>query len=175
MSKLVVAEIEDAAGGNPYSISLGTDTATASGTSIDFTSIPAGVREINIMFEAVSASGSSDILVQIGDGGGIESAGYVSLALEVNSGGTAAGNSTAGFQIVDGNSASNVYRGIIRLLLKDSANFTWVQSGILSRDASTEYPSAGVKSLTAELDRVRITHANGSDTFDAGSMNINFQ
>ena len=49
MSKLVVAEIEDAAGGNPYSITISAEQATTSLAARDFTSIPAGVKEIKIL------------------------------------------------------------------------------------------------------------------------------
>jgi hypothetical protein len=35
--------------------------------------------------------------------------------------------------------------------------------------------SAGTKTLSGTLDRVRITTANGTDTFDAGSINILYE
>lgn len=35
--------------------------------------------------------------------------------------------------------------------------------------------SAGVKTLAATLDRVRVTTANGIDTFDADSINILYE
>jgi len=156
-------------------ITLGANTATTSGTSIDFLSIPSGVKEINIMFDGVSGSGTSEMLVQIGDAsGGIENTGYESLTLEINSGGVTPDSATAGFIIESNASASNVYRGIITLLLKDSATFTWVESGRMGRSTTTQQASEGVKALSAELDRVRITHENGSDTFDAGSINISY-
>jgi hypothetical protein len=35
--------------------------------------------------------------------------------------------------------------------------------------------SAGSKTLSGTLDRVRITTVNGTDTFDAGSINILYE
>ena len=35
--------------------------------------------------------------------------------------------------------------------------------------------AGGTKTLTDVLDRVRITSTNGSDTFDAGSLNIMYE
>jgi len=69
--------------------------ATVSGTSVDFTGIPSWVKRITVMFIGVSTSGTSNILVQLGDSGGVETTGYVSQANTFNSapGGTA---STAG-------------------------------------------------------------------------------
>jgi hypothetical protein len=34
---------------------------------------------------------------------------------------------------------------------------------------------SGIKTLSATLDRVRITTTNGTDTFDAGSVNILYE
>jgi hypothetical protein len=53
--------------------------ATTSGTSVDFSSIPSGVTTIYVGFNGVSLSGSSNnLLVQLGDSGGVETTGYVS-------------------------------------------------------------------------------------------------
>jgi len=34
---------------------------------------------------------------------------------------------------------------------------------------------AGTKTLSATLDRIRLTTVNGTDTFDAGSVNIMYE
>ena len=52
-------------------VNLQTAVASTSGTSIDFTSIPAGVNRINIMFSGVSLSGTSLPMIQLGDSGGL--------------------------------------------------------------------------------------------------------
>ena len=61
-------------------ITLATEQASTSGTTIDFTSIPAGTRRITIMLADVTRSGTSNILVQLGDAGGIETSGYSNVS-----------------------------------------------------------------------------------------------
>ena len=51
---------------------LGTAVASTSGASIDFTGIPSGVRRIAINYSGVSTSGTSVMIVQLGDSGGFE-------------------------------------------------------------------------------------------------------
>ena len=152
------------------SLTSGTAAATTSGTAFDFTSIPSGTKQITINFEDVSTSGSDNLLVQIGDSGGVETTGYVSGCSD--SGGNV--SSTAGF-IIKCNSAGNNVSGSLILNLLDSATNTWVASGGLNVSSLSPrlLTVAGDKSLTAELDRVRLTRS-GSDTFDNGKVNINY-
>lgn len=155
-------------------ITLATEQATTSGTSIDFTGIPAGVRRINIMPVGVSSNGTSNLLIQLGDAGGFENTGYTSFASNL-SGGT---SSTAGFIVTQSvSAATDVKNGIITLLLENAAAFTWVQSGniIITPGSPGIQMSAGSKSLSAELTQIRITHVNGTDTFDAGVINISYE
>ena len=56
----------------------------------------------------------------------------------------------------------------------DSGGLTWIQSSIASSGSSEMSTGTGHKSLSAVLDCVTLTHVNGSDTFDAGSMNISY-
>ena len=173
MSKLVVAEIEDAAGGNPYSITISAEQATTSGTSIDFTSIPAGVKHITVMFASMSTSGTSVSIIQIGDSDGIENTGYLSGSRRL----TTTADFTTGFS-TGNNEAAAVIHGAMQLFLEDSSNNHWVCTGTSYQSGggggvSTYF--AGGKSLSGVLDRVRITTVNGSDTFDAGAASIQFQ
>lgn len=155
-------------------ITLGTQVATTSGTSIDFTSIPSGTKKITVNLVGVSSNGSSVICVQIGDSGGVEASGYTAA-------GTTAANSsiaaqTASFPISQNNSASAVYHGSYTLNLENSSAFTWIWSGQSIRsDGPYWTQGCGSKSLSAELDRVRLTTVGGSDTFDAGVVNISYQ
>ncbi len=154
-------------------IILGTEQASTSGTSIDFTSIPAGVRRVTIMFSGVSTNGTSPVIIQIGDSGGVEASGYLGSAGKVST--PAAANYTAGFGVSDAATAADVLHGTYVLNLEDATGFTWVGVGIMSRsDTGQVYLGSGSKSLSAELDRVRITTAGGTDTFDAGAINISY-
>lgn len=153
---------------------LGTEQASTSGTAIDFTGIPSGVSQITIMFVSVSTSGVSDLMVQIGDAGGIETSGYLSLSSD-----TASSNElqTAGFQVYVNPAATHTIQGNITLELENDAAFTWTEGAILGNTAAASDMrlAAGSKSLSAELTQLRITTVNGTDTFDNGVINIKYQ
>ncbi len=63
----------------------GTSQNTTSGTSIDFTSIPSWVRRITVLYNGVSTSGSSALIVQIG-AGSIIATGYTGTGTGYSSG-----------------------------------------------------------------------------------------
>jgi hypothetical protein len=152
---------------------LATEQATTSGTSIDFTSIPAGTTRITIMLVGVSTSGTSKPIIQIGDSGGIETSGYVASSSSMS---TAVGTATTalGFAIRS-EAAANALHGQIILSLEDSSDNTWVCHGALKIAAAEELILlAGSKALSGTLDRIRLTTQNGTDTFDAGVINIQY-
>lgn len=153
-------------------ISLGTPQATTSGTEKDFTGIPAGTRRITVMFRGVSTNGTSPMIIQIGDAGGPENSGYVAAAGNTGGGFT---ESTAGFIVVSAAVAGSTMSGQVILCLEDSSDFTWTASGAVSVSGVTQSANSGYKSLTAELTQVRITMANGTDAFDAGEVNIQYE
>jgi hypothetical protein len=149
-----------------------TAVASTSGTSIDFTSIPSWVKRITVIFNSVSTSGTSNYLVQIGSGSIIPS-GYTSSCVNITTTPTLA-TSGAAF-LVNGNAVQNeTYIGHVVITLI-SGN-TWVQSGTITRfSAGNMQVSAGNVALSGVLDRVRISTANGTDTFDNGSINIFYE
>lgn len=151
---------------------LGTPVATTSGTSIDFTGIPASVKQIVITFNGVSTDGTSAKVVQIGDSGGIETSGYQSCGYILTSGASpAAGYASVGYAIFS-ELSSDALRGSVILTLQSSSANTWVAQGILTGSTSRNFLISGDKSLTATLDRVRITTELGTQNFDGGSINI---
>ena len=155
-------------------IVLATEVATTSGTSIDFTSIPAGVRRIKIQFVGVSTNGTSNPLIQLGDSGGVETTGYLGSSSLIDTAVATAGY-TAGFGLNIA-TADAVIHGTVTLTLEDSSDFTWVASGVVSTsDTARSVITSGRKLLSAELDRVRITTVNGTDAFDAGAINISYE
>lgn len=154
-------------------ITSGTAVASTSGTSIDFTSIPSWVKRITVMFQGVSTNGTSIIQLQLGDSGGIETTGYTSGAWLAN---TANANSTTGLIISGANAANYLFDGNMIVCLVDSATNKWSFSSTMSGSVSgMNSMGGGAKSLSATLDRVRITTVNGTDTFDAGSINILYE
>lgn len=152
-------------------ITLGTEQASTSGTSIDFTGIPAGVRRIIIMWVNVSTNGSAGIRIQIGDAGGFETTGYLGSAGQ----GVTFVNFTDSFGVLNSSADAARLHGSIILTLENSSAFTWTSmSNISASNAAVVYVGSGSKSLTAELTQVRIT-ADGIDTFDNGVMNITYE
>lgn len=157
-------------------LTLGTEQASTSGTSIDFTGIPAGTKQIIIQFVGVSTNGTSVMRIQLGDSGGVEVTGYAgSCTLLQNAAAVSTIAFTAGFDLISG-TAARVYQGAVTLTLEDASDNTWALTGQLGRtDTATNELIAGTKALSAVLDRVRITTANGTDAFDAGSINIAYK
>ena len=154
-------------------ISAGTLVASTSGTSIDFTSIPSWVKRITVMFNGVSTSGSSFWLLRLGTGGTPETTGYDSTGNNVQASNTLT-TSTAGF-VAYSNVASYVVSGT--MVVTNVSGNIWVCSGLLgtSTGASVQFTTTGTKTLAGSLNMVRITTVNGSDTFDAGTINILFE
>ena len=150
----------------------GTAVASTSGTSIDFTGIPSWVKRVTVMFDGVSTNGTSDIIIQLGDSGGIEITGYTSSC---NHFGTspAPSTSTAGFLVLEEAVAAGLASG--HCIITNISSTTWIQSSNMADTQPANAIAAGNKALSATLDRVRITTVNGTDTFDAGTINISFE
>ena len=158
-------------------ITQGTAVASTSGTSIDFTGIPSWVKRVTVMFNGVSTSGTSLVQIQVGSGSASTS-GYLSYC--VYAGGTSQANgvtATTGL-LADATGSSTSVRSGHMILTLQSAN-TWISSvciGFFSGSAYYSHTGGGASpSLSGALDRVRITTVNGTDTFDAGSINILYE
>ena len=152
----------------------GTAVASTSGTSIDFTSIPSWVKRVTIAFNGVSVSGTGNLNLLIGPVGGVESTGYVSTAASILGTSVVNANSTTAFLLVGNNAAAANYQGSV--ILTNLSGNVWVEQGALSRtgDFGYSYLISGSKTLAGTLSVVRIT-GNGTDTFDAGSINIQYE
>jgi hypothetical protein len=161
------------AGNSNSDIVSGTSQNSTSGTSIDFTSIPSWVKRITVMFSGVSTSGTSQILCQIGSGG-ITSTGYTGTCTGFSTGGSTVSMST-GFILGDSTRAGDLRYGLFTIA-NHSGNL-WAMSGVIGITTgitATTY-FGGTVTIGGVLDRVRITTAGGTDTFDAGSINILYE
>jgi len=179
-SPTVVGQIPFSTNGTSYTatdkIVSGTAVASTSGTSIDFTGIPSWVKRVTVVFNGVSTNGTSNILIQIGSGSVLTS-GYGSSAIY---GGTSTGgsSSTAGF-IATTASSSGVDLSGTNIITLFGSN-TYVSTGNLIYNSASPIlfvlSSTGIRtSVGGAIDRVRITTVNGTDTFDAGSINILYE
>jgi hypothetical protein len=121
------------------------------------------------MFNGVSTNGSSNILIQIG-AGSVTTSGYnggtsfvVSASFSANS---------AGFLVANSVASTAVYSGVAQINAIGSNG--WAYAGNVAA-ATNVFVGSGAITLGGTLDRVRITTAGGTDTFDAGTINILFE
>ncbi len=160
----------------PNPLTSGTSVASTSGTAIDFTGIPSWAKRITVMFDLVSTNGGSVLLVQLGTSGGIDSTTtYAGSSFYIQGGGGGQYMSAyGGFNFYGSGGAANTNTG--SLVLTQISTNKWVVNGYVAGSASfVNVYMAGVKTTSAALDRVRVTTVNGTDTFDAGSINIMYE
>jgi len=153
-------------------LTLGTSVATTSGSAIDFTSIPSWVKRISVMFVGVSTNGTSIPQLQIG-AGSVQTTGYSGTAGTTGAS-TGATNYASGALLTSNMAATMTFSGVIRITL--ITGNTWVFDGVLGRgDTAFVVATGGHVALSGTLDRVRLTTVNGTDAFDAGSVNILYE
>jgi hypothetical protein len=176
-----IGQIPFSTDGSTYSatqkIVQGTAVASTSGTSIDFTSIPSWVKRVTVMFNGVSTSGASLVQIQVGSGS-VSSSGYLSYCVYAGGASQANGVTATTGLLADATGAATVVRsGHITLTLQSSN--TWINStciGFFSGSAYYSHTGGGASpALSGALDRIRITTVNGTDTFDAGNINIMYE
>jgi len=148
----------------------GTAVASTSGTAIDFTGIPSWVKRVTVMFNGVSTNGSSQGLIQLGSGS-FTTSGYTSQWVLTGIG-TSNGTVSTGLSWFHGSAGE---QKIGHLVITNVSGNLWVCSGVLRVDSGYMSSQAGSITLSGTLDRVRITTVNGTDTFDAGSINILYE
>jgi hypothetical protein len=147
----------------------GTAVATTSGTSIDFTGIPSWVKRVTVMLSGVSTNGISPLYLRIGSGS-IDVTGYQSTVAGGTSG-ILTGTSTTGYVVTNALSAASIVNAIITLTHLGSGIWVIGGGGVDGGFVSLN----GTKTLAGALNRLRLTTANGTDTFDAGSVNILYE
>ena len=153
---------------------------STSGTAIDFTGIPSGVRRVTVMFSGVSTNGTSNYQVQIGSGS-VSTTGYVGTASGTSNSGNVVNivSFTAGFGLTSIISAtSTTISGTMIITCLSTSTNTWTASGAVGAPPATYtggFYFGGVKALGGALDRVRITTVNGTDAFNAGTINVLYE
>ena len=156
-------------------ITQGTAVASTSGTSIDFTALPAWVKRITVIFNAVSSSGTSLHQIQLGTGSTtFATSGYAGASMNTSGTALSTTNYTSGLVNMAANAAAAVIVG--QAVFTNVSGNMWVGSINCAR-SDTTFTAMGstVITLGATLTGVRITTVNGTDTFDAGSINILYE
>jgi hypothetical protein len=152
-------------------ITAGTAVASTSGTAIDFTGIPSWVKRVTVMFDGVSTNGTSLLVIRLGTSSGIVSSGYLGAASSI--GATVnTQNWLSGFGLRGSTTAAaDVYHG--KMICTLVSGNTWESSHIMAlSNVANTLCGAGSISLADTLTQIRITTTGGTDTFDAGSINI---
>ena len=148
-------------------------SAPASGLWVEFSPIPEGVKRITVMFDGVSTNGVSPIIIRIG-AGSIQTTGYSSSGVNMNAGGSIGIlNSNSGFALLN-NTNSSLYYNVTACLHKMSG-YIYTMDSAGAGSSTSAIAGSGKCSLTSVLDRIRITTVNGTDTFDAGTINISWE
>ena len=152
----------------------GTAVASTSGTSIDFTSIPSWVKRITVIFNEVSLSATASYNIQLGTGGTptYTNTGYVAYSNVFANAGGSQSNSTTGICLFS-NSASQ--KATVLLSFVNITGNTWVSSHSGKWSTGYAMSGGGVIALAAALTAIRITTSSGTDTFNAGQINILYE
>lgn len=156
-------------------IVLSTPQASTSGTAILFGSIPSWVKRITMQFVGVSHNGTSDMIVQIGPSGGIETSGYLGSCSTIGASATTS-NYTDGFGVTENTGATVTIHGTATLTLENASTNTWVCTVLNARsEAASINVGAGSKSLAGALTQLQLTTQGGANIFDAGAINIIYE
>ncbi|CAB4214171.1 hypothetical protein UFOVP1459_19 [uncultured Caudovirales phage] len=151
----------------------GTAVASTSGTSISFTGIPSWVKRVTVMFSGISTSGTSDHIIRLGYGATptYVTSGY--LGTSTTQGGTSTSFST-GLMFNSSAAAADAWSGIATIT--NITGNVWTMTSMIGNTVNNNARfGAGNVSTTTVLTAVRITTVNGTDTFDAGSINIMYE
>ena len=152
---------------------LSTAVTSTSGTSIDFTGLPSWIKRITVMFSGVSTSGTSNILIRFG-AGSFDTSGYASTNGSIlGTNATIISTDTSGHLVTPSVTAATDHSGTA--ILTNISSNNWLVNQTSRRNDGIVNTSVTTKSLSGTLDRVRITTVNGTDTFDAGSINILYE
>jgi hypothetical protein len=163
-------------GAGTYTVSASQTTASTTITVVgqDFYNIPSWAKRITVTLNGVSTVGTSNLWIQIGSGSVTTSGytGYYSRQAAASNGYVALASS---FILYNAVTASTTLIGSLTLVLISGT--TWVGTGIMADSASINSMSniSGSLALGGALDRIRLTTANGTDTFDAGTINILYE
>jgi len=153
-----------------------TTATTTSGTSFDFTGIPSGVKEVNILFNETGVSSGYGIQVQLGTSSSFKTSGYEANGHIVESSSISnAALSNAGLTMQNRGLEGN---GILKLVRSSSSSNTWIGMGMMQGQHETQYQAynsmawhGSSTDLGAELTRIRVLGYGGS-SFNHGSVTV---
>jgi hypothetical protein len=153
-----------------------------SGVAVGFTSIPSWVKRITMVVNEISSTGTSGFGVQLGSGT-YTTSGYAVFAFFAPASGTtpvgSAGSGLTNFNIAGINVSTQTVSATI--LINNITGNVWSYVALSTRNSGTtaqngiQYISGIPITLSGTLDRIQLITINGTDTFDAGSVNILYE
>jgi hypothetical protein len=151
---------------------LGT-AQTASGTGINFTGIPSWVKRITVMINGISTNGTSGLIAQLIVAGTPVATGYIGAGDHLITGIAPAAHTT-GFALTDVSTlATYAINGCLTFI--KFSDTVWNGSFVGSSITAGFIVGAGYVTISGTVTGVRITTLGGTDTFDAGAINIMYE
>ena len=144
--------------------------ASTSGSAVDFSSLPAGLTEIDVFLENVSLDSTNSLLVQLGTGGVPTTTGYLRGHSSITSS-TSVVSSTAGVPIFC-NQTFWLSSGVLKFVKKPGGNY-WHAVGQFQESTLAMF-SGGEINLAGVCDFLRVTRIT-SGTFDSGNIWLRYK
>jgi hypothetical protein len=153
----------------------GSQVATTSGATVELsTAVPSWATEIEVLLSGVSTNTANQPpLIQLGDGGGYETSGYVGVTAST----TGSDLHTDGFETVrpTNYAASDTVFGALRLHRWATDEHIWIATGIFNEQVDGVFWLSGTKTTSAVLTSIRLNTTGGTATFDAGEARIRYR
>jgi hypothetical protein len=143
--------------------------ASLTGAAVEFTGIPEWATLIVVNINGLSTNGTGHPLLQLGDAGGYEVAGYSGYYSRIGGSGGASTSLSSGILLNNGWAATYHLFGHI-LLTRIPGTYTWTFSGETNLDVNDSGGVvAGSKTLSETLNSLRI-YINGTQLVDEGTF-----
>ena len=153
-----------------------TSVALTNQTSVDFTSLPSGIRKLYLVLDGINCSSNGNLQVQLGDSGGLETSGYVSGSRVFYSNTNSTYQERSDSFVVFEDNGDWYKNGIVEII--NITGNRWVSAHTVYYSERGQFPGAtsnggGRKGLSGELTQLRFTLSAGN--FTAGNVNLLYE
>ena len=151
----------------------------ASSTAVDFNGangIPSWAKRVTLMLDQVGTTSTGVPIIRLGTTSGIENSSYSSILSNTTASAIATKlSSTTGFEIIAAGLSTNRIAG--QYVLNNFEGNVWIITGSMQPGTTVvgQQFIAGRKTLASTLTRLQVTTTGGTDTFNAGSINIMYE
>ena len=151
----------------------------ASSTAVDFNGangIPSWAKRVTLMLDQVGTTSTGVPMIRLGTTSGVENSSYSSILSNTTASAIATKlSSTTGFEIIAAGLSTNRIAG--QYVLNNFEGNVWIITGSMQPGTTVvgQQFIAGRKTLASTLTRLQVTTTGGTDTFNAGSINIMYE